>query len=276
MPKRLRSQKNSRKLHPGQPIDNQRIKWLREFKECNDQKSFDKLVLSFKKIIVKSAYKVSRAFGIPAMYLDDLIQVGFEAVTKGIKISNTEKYLVGYCALLIKSAQWKFVKKTNLIDTKLDSISRKSHKKLFFKISTLFDLLDTRDAQERERKRKKFSNKICVPVEDIIEAEFRLSISYTQINNEITSNRVEKNIEYSIDHKLMAREIHKAVNQLEEKHRIILEERFFTDEPKTLNQLGKELGCDRLTVNARRKAGIKQLREILRDNQVIREIISDV
>lgn len=276
MSKKLRTQRNFGKLQSRQPIDNQRIEWLREFREYNNEQSFNKLVLSFKNMILKSAHKMSRIFRGAQVHFDDLVQVGFEAIIKGIRTLKTEEYLTGYCALLIKSAQWKFAKKINIVDLKLDSISRSTGKKLIFKISTLLDLLETRDTQEKEYKRKEFSNRINVPIEDIIEAEVRLSMTVTQIDDEITPYQTESDIANSIDYKLMIREIHKAVNQLEEKYRVVIEERFFADEPKTLKQLGKELGCDKLTVNARRKSGIKQLHKIFRNNQVIREMVSDV
>lgn len=250
--------------------DQKRIDWLREYRETQDPRCLTRLVTSFDKLIYKCAHRVIATSLGSKNCFDDLVQEGYEAVIKGIRAIRNDTYIVSYCALLIKSAQWKFVNKASIVDVKLDSISRKSSKKFCFKLSTIFDLLDTIDGEERNKKRRAFSNQINVPIEDIVEAEIRV----WTINNTVPMEEepIGGRIDSNIDQALLKLEINKAVQQLDEKHRVIIEERFFKEEPKTLRQLGKELGCDKLTVNARRKAGLKQLRKVFRNNQVIREM----
>jgi len=236
-------------------------------------------VLSFERMIYKHAHKIVLMHAhLENDHLDDLYQVGNESVIKAARsyrnVQSDRNHFASYAFLIIKSDHWKYVKRSYLVDAKLDGISRKSSKKLFFKISTLLDITTDCDQESRESKRAEFSNKIKIPIEDIIEAEARVRMmgATEEVNEDILAGAEEDNSIANLDYQLLKCEIDKAICELSEDEKVILECRFFASEPLTIRKLGPKLGVHYSTIPSRTKNALSSLKRILESNSIIQEL----
>lgn len=254
-------------------LSNEHHKHLWCLQNNGDKIALEKLVLCCGGLIMKHALKIKRAF--PQAELDDLIQEGNEGVIRAIHTFNNkrkETKFISYVSNWIRGRQWLYVRKRlPLVDSKLDSIKRGIGSKMFYKMYTLIDIINTWDPDIKNKKREEFTNKIKIPIEVLFEAEVRVR-SRESVELMENDNKSFQPI-HILDNIILIREVNKLVDALPEKNRTVIKERFLNDDPPTSSQLARKLRVHKNTIDQRQMYGLKYLKEACDKNQIIQEML---
>jgi len=224
----------------------------RRYYETQDPEIAKRIVTSNLRLVVKIALDFQRFW---MQNFIDLIQEGnvglIQAVKKfdpfkGVKFSYYASFWIKAYLLKFIMDNWRLVK----IGT------TQTQRKLFYNLNKEKEKLH---ALGFEPGAKLLSDRLNVSEQDVIEMDQRLLYSDMSLDASITENSEDKYIDFipssdeTIEENIASGEIKSILSDkiedftrtLSDKERIVFEKRLFTEEPVTLNDLGKEFNVSR-------------------------------
>ncbi len=224
----------------------------RELKETGDPMIAAKLINANLRFVVKIAYQYKN-YGFK---ISDLIQEGNYGLVVAVKKFDIDKgyRLITYAVWWIKA----YIKNYIISNWSLIKIgTTQNQKKLFFKLKEEMRKNDILQLTGKDI--KLLADKFDVKDKEIIDMNRRLSSKDFQLDTTITSDSNTSYIDIlsaenpTIEAKLIYQEqedkVHSKIREyykfLTDTEKIIYTKRLMTDEPKTLQELGEELGVSR-------------------------------
>ncbi len=235
-------------------------------REKNDIEAAKKLVLSNLRFVVKIANEY-RKLGFP---LKDLIQEGNLGLLKAVKKFNPEKgckKFISYAVWWIRAQIHEYILRTWSL-VKLGTTQLQ--KKIFYKFSKVADEIEGENFIEQ------IADDYNVDRDKIIEIKNRFEHNDVSLDNEIDDNGktflnfVESTYmtpeEEAIENEkeqILKRELWKALDVLNEREKYIIMNRYLTEEPKTLQEIGDEFGITRERVRQIEKRALEKIKKQL-------------
>jgi len=235
-------------------------------REKNDIEAAKKLVLSNLRFVVKIANEYKK-LGFP---LKDLIQEGNLGLLKAVKKFNPEKgckKFISYAVWWIRAQIHEYILRTWSL-VKLGTTQLQ--KKIFYKFSKVVDEIEGENFIEQ------IADDYNVDKDKIIEIKNRFEHNDVSLDNEIDDNGktflnfVESSYmspeEEAIENEkeqILKRELWKALDGLNEREKYIIMNRYLTEEPKTLQEIGDEFGITRERVRQIEKRALEKIKKQL-------------
>lgn len=222
---------------------------------------------------MRQANKIARLnWMIESIQIEDLAQEGLEGLVRAINAFNDprpETNFLSFASRYVRGRMWQYVRNGSLVKRNICNINRQAAGKIFYQLANLVDIVMTWDPEIKEEKRKEFSNKIRIPVNTILEAEKRWNMVSVPIVEE--DGPCKEPYSERIDFAVLQQTVNRAISSLKEEHKYLINDRFFSNTPRTLNQLARDLGIHRNTVDQRIRYAMTHLRNSLSDSQIVRE-----
>ena len=234
--------------------------------ENNDIEAAKKLILSNLRFVVKIANEY-RKLGFP---LKDLIQEGNLGLLKAVKKFNPEKgckKFISYAVWWIRAQIHEYILRTWSM-VKLGTTQLQ--KKIFYKFTKLADEI------EGENYLEQIAGDFHVDKDKIIEIKNRFENNDVSLDNEIDDNGktfvnfLESDCKTPEDEAIenekeviLKRELWKALDVLNEREKYIIMNRYLTEEPKTLQEIGDEFGITRERVRQIEKRALEKIKKHL-------------
>ena len=247
-------------------------KLIRNWQKNKNNKSLDKLIKAYKKLVVSFAKKYF-SYGLPQ---EDLIQEGMMGLMYGIEKFDISRgfRLSTYANWWIKAMMQDYILKNWSI---VKSGSTASQKILFFSFNKVkklinFDSLNTMDIEQVE----KISKTLKMKTLDIENLQTRLKMGDQSLNKTITDDNAsvelisllkddsptQDDIFQSFnDTQLKQKWIFQSINTLNEREQFIINSRKLNDKPKTLDEIGKQLKISKERVRQIESSSLKKLRK---------------
>jgi RNA polymerase sigma-32 factor len=247
------------------------VRWVEE----GDVEAARLLVLANLRLVVKIAMEYRRAW----TNVLDLIQDGnvglLEAVQrydpyKGVKLSS-------YAAYWIRAYILKYIL-DNFRIVRLGTT--RAQRKLFFRLNKEKRALESEGFEVEPRL---LAERLDVSEDDVVDMEQRLSESDLSMNAPLRRDEggsefgdflagrgpsAEQNVGDDELRRVFMEKVNEFVSTLEERDRKLVDERILAESPKTLAELGDELGVSRERVRQLEARVVSRLREYLKDNLV--------
>ena len=247
------------------------LRWV----EHGDAEAAKRLVLANLRLVVKIAMEYRRTW----TNVLDLIQEGnvglLQAVQRfdpyqGVKLSS-------YAAYWIRA----YVLKYLLDNIRLVRLgTTRAQRKLFFRLN--------KEKRELERlgievEPRMFAERLDVTEDDVVDMEQRLGHSDLSIDAPVhedegsatygdflsdTGPSVEKNVADLELRRVFLEKVHEFAATLSERDRMIIDERILAEEPKTLQEMGDELGITRERVRQLEARVVAGLRDFMKESLV--------
>ena len=247
-------------------------KLISNWQKNKNNKSLDKLIKAYKKLVVSFAKKYF-SYGLPQ---EDLIQEGMMGLMYGIEKFDISKgfRLSTYANWWIKAMMQDYILKNWSI---VKSGSTASQKILFFSFNKVkklinFDSLNTMDIEQVE----KISKTLKMKTLDIENLQTRLKMGDQSLNKTITednasvelisllkdSSPTQDDIFQNLnDTQLKQKWIFQSINALNEREQFIINSRQLNEKPKTLDEIGKQLKISKERVRQIESSSLKKLRK---------------
>jgi RNA polymerase sigma-32 factor len=240
------------------------------YRKENDVSASQILIESNLRFVVRVAFEF-KSYGIK---IADLIQEGNMGLIMAVrKFDPYMGYrLISYAVWWIRAYIQNFVMK-NWSLVKIGTTQ--AEKKLFYKIGKVRKALETN--QEEEGKYETVAKGLDVAKDDIIEMEQRMSSRDFSLDSPLedgqemthcdllkeTSENQEEILAREEERRMLQKEIHDAMKQLNEKEEYVLRNRTLADSPLTLQEIGQHLNLSRERVRQIESEAIKKLKEEL-------------
>ena len=243
-------------------------------KKSNDLEAAKTLILSHLKLVVKVARGYS-GYGLPQ---SDLVQEGNIGLMKAVKRFDPERgvRLVSFAIFWIKAEiQEYIVKNWRLVKT----ATTKAQRKLFFNLRSMKKTLQPLKSDEINS----IAKELNVKPEDVREMEYRfngneISLDYgseeseddvyrpiAYLKDEAPEPSEQMEIEQAENNSLSS--LKKALLSLDERSRLILEERWLKDkEASTLHELADKLGVSAERIRQIEQSAMKKIKSLLQSN----------
>ena len=243
-------------------------------KKSNDLEAAKTLILSHLKLVVKVARGYS-GYGLPQ---SDLVQEGNIGLMKAVKRFDPERgvRLVSFAIYWIKAEiQEYIVKNWRLVKT----ATTKAQRKLFFNLRSMKKTLQPLKSDEINS----IAKELNVKPEDVREMEYRfngneISLDYgseeseddvyrpiAYLKDEAPEPSEQMEIDQSENNSLSS--LKKALLSLDERSRLILEERWLKDkEASTLHELADKLGVSAERIRQIEQSAMKKIKSLLQSN----------
>jgi RNA polymerase sigma-32 factor len=243
-------------------------------KKSNDLEAAKTLVLSHLKLVAKVARGYS-GYGLPQ---SDLVQEGNIGLMKAVKRFDPERgvRLVSFAIYWIKAEiQEYIVKNWRLVKT----ATTKAQRKLFFNLRSMKKTLQPLKSDEINS----IAKELNVKPEDVREMEYRfngneISLDYgseeseddvyrpiAYLKDEAPEPSEQMEIDQSENNSLSS--LKKALLSLDERSRLILEERWLKDkEASTLHELADKLGVSAERIRQIEQSAMKKIKSLLQSN----------
>ncbi len=238
------------------------------YRKYNDIHAAHKLITSNLRFVVKVALEY-KSYGVK---LQDLIQEGNIGLMMAVKKFDPYKgnRFISYAIWWIKAYIQNFIIKTWSL-VKIGTTQ--TQKKLFYKIGKVRKALETE--QENEKKYELLAKDFDVSKEHIMEMEQRMAsrdlsldapfdekkeLTHLDLLQEESPNQEERLAEEQ-EREVREREVHKALERLNEKETFIIKNRIMSDEPLTLQDIGNRLNLSRERVRQIESEALKKLRK---------------
>ena len=243
-------------------------------KKSNDLEAAKKLILSHLKLVAKVARGYS-GYGLPQ---SDLVQEGNIGLMKAVKRFDPERgvRLVSFAIYWIKAEiQEYIVKNWRLVKT----ATTKAQRKLFFNLRSMKKTLQPLKSEEINS----IAKELNVKPEDVREMEYRfngneISLDYgseeseddvyrpiAYLKDEAPEPSEQMEIEQAENNSLSS--LKKALLSLDERSRLILEERWLKDkEASTLHELADKLGVSAERIRQIEQSAMKKIKSLLQSN----------
>ena len=240
--------------------------------KLDDKQAAQTLVTSNLRLVVKIAMDYSSLW---MQNLLDLIQEGNVGLIKAVRKFDPEKNVKFsyYASFWIKA----YILKHLMDNWRLVKIgTTQAQRKLFFKLkSEKQKLRDKRFEPNAEI----LSEKLGVSQKDVVEMDQRINGWDVSLDAPLTDNSDTTRIEFlktpsdSLDDMIskkelkaiLDRQIAKFRKELSSRERNIFDQRIFTEDPKTLSEIGKQYGISRERVRQIQKGIYAKFRESFRD-----------
>ena len=243
-------------------------------KKSNDLEAAKTLILSHLKLVAKVARGYS-GYGLPQ---SDLVQEGNIGLMKAVKRFDPERgvRLVSFAIYWIKAEiQEYIVKNWRLVKT----ATTKAQRKLFFNLRSMKKTLQPLKSDEINS----IAKELNVKPEDVREMEYRfngneISLDYgseeseddvyrpiAYLKDEAPEPSEQMEIDQSESNSLTS--LKKALLSLDERSRLILEERWLKDkEASTLHELADKLGVSAERIRQIEQSAMKKIKSLLQSN----------
>ena len=243
-------------------------------KKSNDLEAAKTLILSHLKLVAKVARGYS-GYGLPQ---SDLVQEGNIGLMKAVKRFDPERgvRLVSFAIYWIKAEiQEYIVKNWRLVKT----ATTKAQRKLFFNLRSMKKTLQPLKLDEINS----IAKELNVKPEDVREMEYRfngneISLDYgseeseddvyrpiAYLKDEAPEPSEQMEIEQAENNSLSS--LKKALLSLDERSRLILEERWLKDkEASTLHELADKLGVSAERIRQIEQSAMKKIKSLLQSN----------
>ena len=247
-------------------------KLIRNWQKNKNNKSLDKLIKAYKKLVVSFAKKYF-SYGLPQ---EDLIQEGMMGLMYGIEKFDISRgfRLSTYANWWIKAMMQDYILKNWSI---VKSGSTASQKILFFSFNKVkklinFDSLNTMDIEQVE----KISKTLKMKTLDIENLQTRLKMGDQSLNKTITEDNASVELISLLkddsptqddifqnlnDTQLKQKWIFQSINALNEREQFIINSRQLNEKPKTLDEIGKKLKISKERVRQIESSSLKKLRK---------------
>ena len=247
-------------------------KLISNWQKNKNNKSLDKLIKAYKKLVVSFAKKYF-SYGLPQ---EDLIQEGMMGLMYGIEKFDISRgfRLSTYANWWIKAMMQDYILKNWSV---VKSGSTASQKILFFSFNKVkklinFDSLNTMDIEQVE----KISKTLKMKTLDIENLQTRLKMGDQSLNKTIaednasvelisllkddspTQDDIFQNLN---DTQLKQKWIFQSINALNEREQFIINSRQLNEKPKTLHEIGKQLKISKERVRQIESSSLKKLRK---------------
>ena len=243
-------------------------------KKSNDLEAAKTLILSHLKLVAKVAKGYS-GYGLPQ---SDLVQEGNIGLMKAVKRFDPERgvRLVSFAIYWIKAEiQEYIVKNWRLVKT----ATTKAQRKLFFNLRSMKKTLQPLKSDEINS----IAKELNVKPEDVREMEYRLNGNEISLDygSEESEDDVYRPIAYLKDEALEPSEqmeidqsesnslstLKKALLSLDERSRLILEERWLKDkDASTLHELADKLGVSAERIRQIEQSAMKKIKSLLQSS----------
>lgn len=226
----------------------------KRFKEHNDVDAAHQLTTSH----LRLAAKVALSFRHYGLALADLISEANIGLMQAIKKFDPDKgfRLATYAVWWIKAAVSEFVLKSWSL-VKIGTVS--TQKRLFYNLHKIKAKLGLyHETSLNNETAEKIAKMLSVNPKDVIEMEQRLSgdssLNVTLSGDTLTNRQdmladsadtAEEMLGNQEDLDIKRKMLYQAMSQLKEREKIIVQERFLTDSPTTLEDLGMRFGISR-------------------------------
>ena len=243
-------------------------------KTSNDLEAAKTLILSHLKLVAKVAKGYS-GYGLPQ---SDLVQEGNIGLMKAVKRFDPERgvRLVSFAIYWIKAEiQEYIVKNWRLVKT----ATTKAQRKLFFNLRSMKKTLKPLKSDEINS----IAKELNVKPEDVREMEYRfngneISLDYgseeseedvyrpiAYLKDETPEPSEKMEIDQSEGNSLSS--LNKALSSLDERSRLILEERWLKDkDASTLNELADKLGVSAERIRQIEQAAMKKIKALMQSS----------
>ena len=243
-------------------------------KKSNDLEAAKTLILSHLKLVAKVARGYA-GYGLPQ---SDLVQEGNIGLMKAVKRFDPERgvRLVSFAIYWIKAEiQEYIVKNWRLVKT----ATTKAQRKLFFNLRSMKKTLQPLKSDEINS----IAKELNVKPEDVREMEYRfngneISLDYgseeseddvyrpiAYLKDEAPEPSEQMEIEQAENNSLSS--LKKALLSLDERSRLILEERWLKDkEASTLHELADKLGVSAERIRQIEQSAMKKIKSLLQSN----------
>ena len=247
-------------------------KLISNWQKNKNNKSLDKLIKAYKKLVVSFAKKYF-SYGLPQ---EDLIQEGMMGLMYGIEKFDISRgfRLSTYANWWIKAMMQDYILKNWSI---VKSGSTASQKILFFSFNKVkklinFDSLNTMDIEQVE----KISKTLKMKTLDIENLQTRLKMGDQSLNKTISEDNASVELisllkddsptqddifENLNDTQLKQKWIFQSINALNEREQFIINSRQLNEKPKTLDEIGKQLKISKERVRQIESSSLKKLRK---------------
>ena len=247
-------------------------KLISNWQKNKNNKSLDKLIKAYKKLVVSFAKKYF-SYGLPQ---EDLIQEGMMGLMYGIEKFDISRgfRLSTYANWWIKAMMQDYILKNWSI---VKSGSTASQKILFFSFNKVkklinFDSLNTMDIEQVE----KISKTLKMKTLDIENLQTRLKMGDQSLNKTITEDNASVElisllkddsptqddiVQNLNDTQLKQKWIFQSINELNEREQFIINSRQLNEKPKTLDEIGKKLKISKERVRQIESSSLKKLRK---------------
>ena len=247
-------------------------KLISNWQKNKNNKSLDKLIKAYKKLVVSFAKKYF-SYGLPQ---EDLIQEGMMGLMYGIEKFDISRgfRLSTYANWWIKAMMQDYILKNWSI---VKSGSTASQKILFFSFNKVkklinFDSLNTMDIEQVE----KISKTLKIKTLDIENLQTRLKMGDQSLNKTITEDNASVELISLLkddsptqddifqnlnDTQLKQKWIFQSINALNEREKFIINSRQLNEKPKTLDEIGKQLKISKERVRQIESSSLKKLRK---------------
>ena len=247
-------------------------KLISNWQKNKNNKSLDKLIKAYKKLVVSFAKKYF-SYGLPQ---EDLIQEGMMGLMYGIEKFDISRgfRLSTYANWWIKAMMQDYILKNWSI---VKSGSTASQKILFFSFNKVkklinFDSLNTMDIEQVE----KISKTLKMKTLDIENLQTRLKMGDQSLNKTITEDNASVELISLLkddsptqddifqnlnDTQLKQKWIFQSINSLNEREQFIINSRQLNEKPKTLDEIGKQLKISKERVRQIESSSLKKLRK---------------
>ena len=226
-------------------------KAIKLWKNKKHLKSLHLLINSYEKLVISTAIKF-RKYGLP---FGDLVQEGNIGILKAAyKFDpNIKVRFSTYAIWWIKSSIQEFVLK-NWSIVRIGTTA--AQKLIFFQLSRMKEKINNSSIQgENDDYKNKFAKKLKIKVSEFEKIAERVTKKDYQLDQPVGDNDKRNSIDSLVDQNNLQDEvvvnenmqknrkfiIKKALNALNDKEKHILMKRHLTEEPKTLESVGKEL-----------------------------------
>ncbi|AEK57126.1 MULTISPECIES: RNA polymerase sigma factor RpoH [Acidithiobacillus] len=240
----------------------------RRLRDEDDVDAAKQLVLSHLRFVVRVA-RAYRGYGLPEA---DLIQEGNIGLMKAVKRFDPEQgvRLVSFAVHWIKAEMHEFILRNWRI---VKVATTKAQRKLFFNLRSARQSSGWLGQEESAA----IAEDLGVSQEAVLEMEGRMagqdySLQYESDDEEGHGRTLEledpgeSSVEALIDRdwdQQRQRGLRAALQSLSERDRYIIQNRWLSDDPKTLQALGEELGVSAERVRQLEKSGMEKLRSRL-------------
>lgn len=242
---------------------------IKRFKEHNDLEAAQKLITSHLRLAVKIALTYRR-YGLPAADLISEANIGLMQAVKKFDMSKKVR-LSTYAILWIKAALNDYVLRSWSL-VKIGTVA--AQKKLFYNLGRIKAKLGIYENKELEPQVvKQIAKELVVDEKDVVEMNRRIG-GDTSLN--VPVNHDEESVEaidlladksQNIEGKVAGREeaamrrkiLQEALQTLNEREQYIVMHRMLTEEPQTLDEIGKKFSVSRERVRQIEKRAFEKL-----------------
>lgn len=248
-----------------------------KYKEDGDLEAARKLITSNLKFVVHIANEYKN-YGINMM---DLIQEGNIGLMKAVKgFDPTKGYrLISYAVWWIRAyIQNHLIKSWSLVKVG----TNQSQRKLFYKLRSTKNKLDISDNELDSDTYSEIAKELGVSDKHVKEMDQRMTTKDLSLDSTLRSEGEETHLDYLSDENfnqeriveenqvqnIVSENMQKALDKLKDRERYIIEKRVLTDQPQTLEELGKKFNISRERVRQIEKAALKKIKKMFSEEGI--------